>query len=123
MDRLTKQNPSWINNEFWTAAEEPDDEEMDKVYMRLMDYENTGLIPTEITRLTAENEVLKSEQLALAMCAGARAIENNRRYDGATYSYGVFSGDKTISFYEAVGLLRETGVKLLEEATNANTAD
>jgi len=68
MDRLTKQNPSWINNEFWTAAEEPDDEEMDKVYMRLMDYENTGLIPTEITRLTAENEALREDLKSLGSC-------------------------------------------------------
>jgi len=41
---------------------------MDKVYMRLMDYENTGLIPTEITRLTAENEALREDLKSLGSC-------------------------------------------------------
>ena len=61
MDRLAKPNPSWINDEFWTAAEEPDDEEIGEVYRRLMEFENTGLTPDEITRLTAENAALKAE--------------------------------------------------------------
>ena len=38
MDRLTDQNPYWIEDEFWTSAEEPDDEQIDAVYLRLKEY-------------------------------------------------------------------------------------
>jgi len=48
MDRLTKQEPNWLNEEFWTSAEEPDMETIDEVYLRLREYENTGLAPEEI---------------------------------------------------------------------------
>lgn len=40
MERLTKRNPYWIENEFWTSAEEPDEVQIDDVYMKLRDYEN-----------------------------------------------------------------------------------
>jgi len=48
------------------------------------------------------------KKLQLAMNAGARAIENNKRLDGSTYIYDVFSDDKQeISYREASILLRE----------------
>lgn len=40
MKRLTKKNPYWEGEEFWTRAEEPDDEEIENVYMRLKYYED-----------------------------------------------------------------------------------
>lgn len=40
MKRLTKKNPYWESEEFWTRAEEPDDEEIENVYMRLKYYED-----------------------------------------------------------------------------------
>lgn len=40
MERLTKRNPTWIDDEFWLSAEEPDDEEIDAVYRKLKDYED-----------------------------------------------------------------------------------
>lgn len=40
MERLTKKDAYWIDEEFWISAEEPDDEEIDKVYMKLKDYED-----------------------------------------------------------------------------------
>lgn len=52
----------------------------------------------------------KLSKLQLAMCAGARAIENNKRLDGSTYVYDVFSDDKqSISYREASQVLRENG--------------
>lgn len=51
MNRLTKQDAYWMGEEFWTSAEEPDDDEIDKVYMRLKAYEDTGLTPEEVEEL------------------------------------------------------------------------
>ncbi len=51
MNRLTNQDAYWIGEEFWTSAEEPDDDEIDKVYMRLKAYEDTGLTPEEVEKM------------------------------------------------------------------------
>lgn len=40
MRRLTESNPSWINDELWESACEPDCEEIDAVYRKLKDYED-----------------------------------------------------------------------------------
>ena len=40
MERLTERNPSWIDNELWDSACEPDCEEIDAVYRKLKDYED-----------------------------------------------------------------------------------
>ena len=40
MERLTERNPSWIDDELWESACEPDCEEIDVVYRRLKDYED-----------------------------------------------------------------------------------
>lgn len=40
MERLTERNPSWIDDELWESACEPDCEEVDAVYRRLKDYED-----------------------------------------------------------------------------------
>ena len=54
MNRLTKQDAYWMGEEFWTSAEEPDDDEIDKVYMRLKAYEDTGLMPEEVEKMRDE---------------------------------------------------------------------
>lgn len=56
--------------------------------------------------------------LALAMLAGARAIETNRRCAGATYirdPFGENDGPLELSYYEAAKTLREEGEGLLEK--------
>ena len=40
MERLTESNPSWIDDELWEMACEPDCEEIDAVYRKLKDYED-----------------------------------------------------------------------------------
>lgn len=40
MERLTEREPYWLGEEFWTSAKEPDDEEIDKVYEKLKQYED-----------------------------------------------------------------------------------
>ena len=57
MNRLTKQDAYWMGEEFWTSAEEPDDDEIDKVYMRLKAYEDTGLTPEEVEKLHNEQDI------------------------------------------------------------------
>ena len=51
------------------------------------------------------------------MCAGARAIENNKRLFGASYCYDVFGkrgGPKEISYYEASNHIRDVEESVLE---------
>lgn len=40
MERLTESNPSWIDDELWERACEPDCEEIDVVYRKLKEYED-----------------------------------------------------------------------------------
>ena len=40
MERLTESNPSWIDDEVWERACEPDCEEIDAVYRKLKEYED-----------------------------------------------------------------------------------
>lgn len=40
MKRLTESNPSWIDDELWERACEPDCEEIDAVYRKLKEYED-----------------------------------------------------------------------------------
>ena len=50
----------------------------------------------------------RTEELMLAMNAGARAIENTKRYHGAIYSKNVFSEDsQEIPYLLAAKVLRE----------------
>lgn len=48
------------------------------------------------------------DKLTLALLAGARAIENNKRYQGAIFVHDVFGDNpEELSYYEAAKLLRE----------------
>lgn len=50
----------------------------------------------------------RTEELMLAMNAGARAIENTKRYHGAAYTKDVFSGiPQGIPYLQAAKVLRE----------------
>ena len=40
MERVTESNPSWIDDELWERACEPDCEEIDAVYRKLKEYED-----------------------------------------------------------------------------------
>ena len=60
----------------------------------------------------------RTEELVLAMNAGARAIENTRRYHGAIYNKNVFSDDsQEIPYLLAAKVLREvSGVSAADVA-------
>ena len=72
-----------------------------------------------VDRLAAYEEMdLETGKMALAMFAGARAIENNKRLLGASYCYdvvGLCGGPHEISYYEAAKTLREAAGKALGE--------
>ena len=58
----------------------------------------------------------RTEELVLAMNAGARAIENTKRYHGVVYTKGLFSENpKEIPYLRAI--------KVLREASDAPAAD
>lgn len=60
----------------------------------------------------------RTEELMLAMNAGARAIENTKRYHGAVYTKDVFSeSPQEIPYLQAAKVLRETS-----DATAADVA-
>lgn len=51
----------------------------------------------------------RTEELVLAMNAGARAIENTKRYHGTVYTKDVFSeSPQEIPYLQAAKVLRET---------------
>jgi len=58
MNRLTEENPNWLGEEFWYGAEEPDIEDMDEVYLKLREYENTGLQPEEIEQIKDKSSLV-----------------------------------------------------------------
>ena len=58
----------------------------------------------------------RTEELILAMNAGARAIENTKRYHGAVYTKDVFSDNS-----QKIPYLR--AAKVLREVSDAPTAD
>ena len=62
--------------------------------------------------------VFITEKMALAMIAGARAIEKNKRLQGVIYNYDVFGklgAPKEISYFEAAKVLREAAEAALKE--------
>lgn len=40
MGRLTEKDAYWLEEEFWTSAREPDDEQINSVYEKLKEYED-----------------------------------------------------------------------------------
>ena len=83
-------------------------------------YKDLGPIDHIRDLIKAEQDgqlVVLDEKTALCMCAGARAIENNKRLFGASYCYDVFAkrgGPKEISYYEASNHLRDVAEPVLD---------
>ena len=86
---------------------------------RLAAYEETGLDPEELAQAKKDGQlVFITEKMALAMIAGARAIEKNKRLQGVIYNYDIFGelgAPKEISYFEAAKVLREAAEAALEE--------
>lgn len=64
-----------------------------------------------------------TEKLVLAMRAGARAIVNNKRYEGTTFVWdfrGEMGGPKEIKYYDAAIVLAETADSLQKHIHEKN---
>lgn len=78
---------------------------------------------TALIKARGEGRVI-DETTALAMAAGARAIENNKRLFGVTYGWDIFGecgGPKEISYFEAAKRLRAISESVLTQ-TEAEAA-
>ena len=61
------------------------------------------------------------QNTGLAMLAGARAIEQNKRYFGAIFCHDIFGEHPSeISYSEAAKILRELGYETLGEGGEPN---
>ena len=79
-------------------------------------YEDIGTVEDFQRLVTAQNEGTISEKLMLSMLAGARAIENNKRYQGTIFCHDVFGEHpQEISYFEAAQILHEEAEKKLKE--------
>lgn len=76
----------------------------------------------DLSALTIVSKRDTLQNLALAMLAGARAIEASRRCAGAIYvrdPFGEHGAPQELSYYNAARLLREQGERLLEDLKEA----
>lgn len=113
MDRLTESNPSWIDDELWESACEPDCEEIDAVYRKLKEYEDLeeqGLLlrlPLE-AYFIKDNIVRKGwvQELVYSPC---RKLLLDIRYDDSSLdSYrGYLGNDVFLTQAEAEQKLKE----------------
>lgn len=58
-----------------------------------------------------------TEKLKLALYAGARAIEKNKRLHGTIFCRDIFGSCQEMPYLEAVEILREAASKLEKEDT------
>ena len=107
---------------------EPDDIESLKIIPatnELLAYRDLGTVNELSTLVKARDEGrVIDETTALAMAAGARAIENNKRLFGVTYGWDIFGecgGPKEISYFEAAKRLRAISESVLTQ-TEAEAA-
>lgn len=74
----------------------------------------------DLMKAEAQGRVI-DKKTALAMAAGARAIENNKRLQGITYVYDVFGENgepKEISYGAAAKLLRVISTEVMTHETD-----
>ncbi len=127
MERLTKQwgnnhaVPTEIDLDFMFRLDDPTSHGLTEILDRLAAYEDTGLEPEGVQELVSAKKegrlVVLDEKTLLAISAGARAIENNKRLWGTRYCWNVFgvNGEpKEISYYEAANILRQLSEPLLD---------
>lgn len=151
MNRLTKRIDGSLvfPSELIGVVMTPSNDAMCQILTRLAAYEDTGLEPEDVRRLQQDwtslimtldemggmphlhelvqakqdgRLVVLDEKVVLSMCAGARAIENNKRLFGVTYGYDIFGvcgGPKEISYYDAAKKLREIAEPVLDREDTA----
>ena len=113
VERLTESNPSWIDDELWERACEPDCEEIDAVYRKLKEYEDLeeqGLLlrlPVE-AYFIKDNIVRKGwvQELVYSLCS--KLLLDIRYDDSSLDSYrGYLGNDVFLTKSEAEAKLKE----------------
>ena len=129
MDRLTDKNTNKCCNDTWDLCGlddvckrdcwKPTPCKIPRMVYRLAEYEDSNLTPTEVAELAQAKAdgrvVVLDEQLALSMCAGARAIETSRKFYGTIYAYDIFGNQREIPYKVAAQKLRGEAEKELKE--------
>ena len=84
MERLTEKNAGFIGEEFWVSAREPDEEQIEEVYMKLLDYENAE----------EEGRLMKLPEGCPSLGSQVYVINDKSHiYTGKLLGYGPYSSD------------------------------
>ena len=114
MERLTERNPSWIDDEMWERACEPDCEEIDAVYRKLKEYEDAeeqGLLLRLPCRVGTIVYVLQSDRIIKVIIT-----RYDRFKDGSIwFCFNHGCGKSIAEFGKTVFLTREEAEARLRE--------
>lgn len=117
MERLTEMNPSWIDDELWERACEPDCEEIDAVYRKLKEYEDAeeqGLLLWLPFKAGSNIYRITDDGVEVAVCREMTVADKEMYIESVTLCYW-------ISFDEigkSVFLTREEAEAKLKEMEN-----
>ena len=84
MSRLTEREPHWLGEEFWVSAREPDEEELDEVYMKLKHYED---LEEQDRLIEQKHGQWKSVDFNKIMCSECNHIWNIMNNEVENFKY------------------------------------
>lgn len=119
MERLTESNPSWIDDELWERACEPDCEEIDAVYRKLKDYEDAeeqGLLLRLPCRVGTIVYVLQSDRIIKVIITRYDCFKDGSIW----FCFNHGCGKSIAEFGKTVFLTREEAEAKLKETEGAN---
>lgn len=119
MERLTERNPSWIDDEMWERACEPDCEEIDAVYRKLKDYEDAeeqGLLLRLPCRVGTIVYVLQSDRIIKVIITRYDCFKDGSIW----FCFNHGCGKSIAEFGKTVFLTREEAEVKLKETEDAN---
>lgn len=121
MERLTESNPSWIDDELWERACEPDCEEIDAVYRKLKDYEDLEeqgrliklpcKVGDTVYAIGFNNKPIIYESVVLSILITEKEIAFNVKVD----EFGINSKLKQSMFDKTVFLAKSAAEAKLKE--------
>lgn len=119
MERLTESNPSWIDDELWERACEPDCEEIDAVYRKLKDYEDAeeqGLLLRLPCRVGTIVYVLQSDRIIKVIITRYDCFKDGSIW----FCFNHGCGKSIAEFGKTVFLTKEEAEAKLKETEDAN---
>lgn len=129
MERLTESNPSWIDDELWERACEPDCEEIDAVYRKLKDYEDLEeqgrliklpcKVGDTVYAIGFNNKPFIYESVVLRILITEKEIVFNVKID----EFGINSQLKQSMFGKTVFLTKSEAEAKLKELRGVDSSD